>query len=159
MESVVINTRADLDALTGTPEHTQFMASLRGTLWRLEKDDVVKAWAANEDNSTIARFGFTRADFAEIVSPAMPVYVPPPSTVPQTVSRLQARMALHLAGLLPQIEALMTDPATDMLTKLAWQDAQDFRRNSPTVAALAVLLDLDSAQLDALFVAAQAITA
>lgn len=38
MASTVINTREDLDAISGTIEHDVFMATLRGTLWRLEKD-------------------------------------------------------------------------------------------------------------------------
>ena len=59
MASTVINTREDLDAITGTIEHDVFMATLRGTLWRLEKDDQAGVWLAIEDNSTIERFGFT----------------------------------------------------------------------------------------------------
>ena len=70
MASTVINTREDLDAITGTIEHDIFMATLRGTLWRLEKDDQARAWLAIEDNSTIERFGFTRADFPGAVAPA-----------------------------------------------------------------------------------------
>ena len=42
-----INTREDLDAIAGTPEHVAFMALLAGTLWRLEKDDTAQAWVAN----------------------------------------------------------------------------------------------------------------
>lgn len=79
--------------------------------------------------------------------------------VPRSVSRFQARAALHLAGLLNQVEALMTDPETDMLARLAWQDAQEFRRHSPTVAAMAAALGLDEAQLDALFTTAAGIEA
>ena len=60
-----INTREDLDAIAGTPEHVAFMALLAGTLWRLEKDDTAQAWVAIEDNSTIERFDFTRADFPD----------------------------------------------------------------------------------------------
>lgn len=85
------------------------------------------------------------------------VVVPP--AVPAIVSRFQARAALHLAGLLSQVEALMADPATDMLARLAWTDAQEFRRTSPTVLAMGSALGLDDAALDALFTTAAGIEA
>ncbi|WP_119157961.1 hypothetical protein [Caldimonas tepidiphila] len=86
-------------------------------------------------------------------------YVEPPAPGPQVVSRFQARAALHLAGLLPQVEALMASPEADPLARLAWSDAQEFRRNSPTVAALAAALGLTAQQLDELFVTAAGIEA
>lgn len=79
--------------------------------------------------------------------------------VPQVVSRFQARAALHLAGLLEQVEALMRDPETDVIAKLAWWDAQEFRRQSPTIAAMAKALGLTDAQIDELFIAAAGIEA
>ncbi len=75
------------------------------------------------------------------------------------VSRFQARAALHLAGLLEQVETLMQSPDTDMLARLAWQDAQEFRRLSPTVLTLASALGLTDAQLDELFTVAAGISA
>lgn len=79
--------------------------------------------------------------------------------VPAVVTRFQARAALHLAGLLPQIEALMADPGTDPLARLAWTDAQEFRRTSPTVQAMASALGLSNEQLDQLFTTAAGIEA
>ena len=70
----IINTRADLDDLIGTEEHTQFMTHLRGSLFRLVKNDVAQAWEAIADDTTIAHFGFIRADFDNVVAPALPVY-------------------------------------------------------------------------------------
>ena len=70
----IINTKEDVTALSEA-ERNQFIQSLRGTLWRLSKDDDLKTWVATEDNTTIQRFGFTRADFAEIVAPALPIYI------------------------------------------------------------------------------------
>jgi hypothetical protein len=87
---------------------------------------------------------------------------PPPPTPPgppQVVSRFQARAALHLAGLLDDVNAMMADPATPMLARLAWQDAQEFRRQSPTVLAMAAELNLTDAQIDQLFITAAAIEA
>ena len=84
---------------------------------------------------------------------------PPLKGVPQAVTRFQARAALHLAGLLPRIEALMADPSTDQLARLAWTDAQEFRRQSPTMLSMAATLGLTDAQLDALFTTAAGIEA
>ena len=75
----IITTRADLDALQGTPAHAQFMAMLAGSLHRLEKDDEAKEWKAVEDDSMIQRFGFVRTDFPHIAAPELPAYVPEPA--------------------------------------------------------------------------------
>ena len=71
--------------------------------------------------------------------------------VPSEVSRFQARAALLQTGLLGDIEAYMADPATDPFVRIAWQDAQVFKRNSPTVLSLQPLLGLTDEQLDDLF--------
>ncbi len=90
----------------------------------------------------------------------LPVAVdPPPPGPPQVVSRFQARAALHLAGLLTAVEAMMADPATDALARLAWTDAQEFRRTSPTLLTMASALSLNDAQLDQLFITAAGIEA
>lgn len=77
MAHPVINTRADLDAIQGTPEHAEFMARLRGSMTRkqdtaVRPDDYGKpeytgeaippVWEDVEDLSTITRFGFTKAE-------------------------------------------------------------------------------------------------
>lgn len=82
-----------------------------------------------------------------------------PSAVPQVVSRFQARAALLAAGLLDLVQTLMDAPETPALTKLAWDDAQEFRRTSPTVLSLGALLGLDDEALDNLFTAAAQIEA
>ncbi len=79
--------------------------------------------------------------------------------VPQSVTRFQARAALLQAGLLDAVETLMADPATPALARLAWTDAQEFRRTSPTVQAMAGALGLSDAQIDALFTSAVGIEA
>jgi hypothetical protein len=80
-----------------------------------------------------------------------------PEPVPQVVSRFQARAALLQAGLLSNVEALMAN--ADAVTKLAWADAQEFRRTSPTVLSMGAALGLDDAALDALFTQAAGIEA
>ncbi len=73
-----INSRADLDKIQGTPEHTEFMKMLKGTMiirqdtqtypsnynrpdYTGEKLEPI--WDDVEDLSTIERFGFTKGDF------------------------------------------------------------------------------------------------
>lgn len=74
----VINTRADLDAIAGTPEHAEFMQALKGSMTRKQDVQVYPdgynqpgyegpklepIWEDIEDLSTIQRFGFSKADF------------------------------------------------------------------------------------------------
>ncbi len=74
----IINTREDLDAIIGTPQHAEFMAALKGSMTRKENhavypegygkpdyegEEVEPIWVDVEDLSTITRFGFTKEDF------------------------------------------------------------------------------------------------
>ena len=154
-----INTRADLDALTGTPEHDVFMALLAGTLWRVEKDDTAQAWVAIEDNSTIERFDFTRADFPGAQPPALPGYVPVVDPVPEVVTMRQARLALLGAGLLAQVNTAVANMpgAEGDAARIEWEYAQEVRRDSPLTAGLSAALGLTDAQLNNLFTAAGAL--
>ena len=148
-----INTREDLDAIAGTPEHVAFMALLAGTLWRLEKDDTAQAWVAIEDNSTIERFNFTRADFPDAQPPALPEYVPVVVAVPEVVTMRQARLALLGAGLLAQVNTAVANMpgAEGDAARIEWEYAQEVRRDSPLVAALSVALGLTDETLDNLY--------
>lgn len=88
MLSTVINTPEDLAAAKGTPAYDSFMSILRGTLWRIEKDDSASTWTAVADDSAIARFGLSRADFGDVAAPALPVYVPDFSAEPARIAAL-----------------------------------------------------------------------
>ena len=151
-----INTRKDLDAIAGTPEHVAFMALLAGSLWRLEKDDTAQAWVAIEDNSTIERFDFTRADFPDAQPPALPEYVPEVVAVPEVVTMRQARLALLGAGLLAQVNTAVANmPGTEGdAARIEWEYAQEVRRDSPLVAGLSAALGLTDEALDNLYKAA-----
>lgn len=76
-----INTREDLDAISGTPEHAKFMDWLRGTMKRMEDraaypenyDNTLRPgdhgyvapdWQEVEDLTVIERFNFSKEDFA-----------------------------------------------------------------------------------------------
>ncbi|WP_299830653.1 hypothetical protein [uncultured Roseobacter sp.] len=81
-----------------------------------------------------------------------------PVMVPETVSRFQAKAALNDEGLLTAAEAIVA--AVGGTAQLAWNEAIEFRRDSPTIASLAPGLwptntaSQNTAALDALFIAA-----
>lgn len=83
----------------------------------------------------------------------------PAAQVPQSVTRFQALAALSEAGLLTATKAIFADQQTTVLARLAWENAFEFKRTSPTLLQLAPLLGLDSSALDALFTRAAAIDA
>ena len=78
LSKTIINTRADLDAIAGTPEHAEFMTRLAGSITRKQNVQVYPGgygqpgyegptidplWQDVEDLSTIEAFGFSKADF------------------------------------------------------------------------------------------------
>jgi hypothetical protein len=80
-------------------------------------------------------------------------------TAPQIVSKFQGRAALAQAGLLASVQSYMDAQPADSLAKLAWEHAQEFRRQSPSVLAIASALNLTNEKLDELFVLAATIEA
>jgi hypothetical protein len=74
--------------------------------------------------------------------------------VPQAVTARQARLALNAAGLITDVEAALS--AMPKSAQIEWQYAHEIRRDSPLIAAVASMLGLDDAAIDALF--AQAAT-
>lgn len=83
----------------------------------------------------------------------------PTEPVPMTVTRFQARAALDQVGLFDSVEAMMTAPETPRVHRLAWTDAQEFRRDSALVVSMAHVLGLSEQQIDDLFRLAKTITA
>lgn len=75
------------------------------------------------------------------------------------VSRFQAKAALENVGLLEQVQQFMNDPETPLITRLAWEDAMEFRRLSPTIVALSNEFGLTEEELDNLFEMAKTIEA
>lgn len=159
MQSPVINTREDLDALEGTPAHDLAMQMLAGTLWRLEKDDEAKTWRAVQDTSTIERFGLSLDDFPDVAEPELPPYVEPAPQGTTVVTMRQARLALQQAGLLQRAEdAIASMEGVDGdVARIEWQYASQVRREQPLVQQLAAVLGLDGPALDALFTQAAAL--
>jgi hypothetical protein len=86
-------------------------------------------------------------------APTAPEPAAPP--VPSSISPAQARIALHNADLLDQVEAAVA--SAGIVTQIAWAQATAIERDSPTVAALSAALGLSDGQLDDLFTAGAAI--
>lgn len=102
--------------------------------------------------------------FAAIVNgDAGPVaeFVAPPTPVPHSVTMRQARLALLNAGLLTTINsAIAALPGTaGDAARIDWEFSSEVLRTSTTLQALAPILGLSSAQIDALFIAASQIGA
>lgn len=168
----IINSRADLDALKGTPAYGEALRGIHGAtiMWVNDAPDgAPPQWRMASDSATLTRLGLTSDELlAECAAagvtpttPEMPAALPAdllPPPAPLVVSRFQARVALLQAGLLEAVEAAVAASA-DPLVRLAWSDAVEFRSDSPTIAAIAAGLELTAAQIDALFAAAAQITA
>jgi hypothetical protein len=74
--------------------------------------------------------------------------------VPESVTRLQARLALIDAGRWADVEAWAADPARTDVERAYWADSPIWRRADPVLAAAAAALGMDSDAVDALFRAA-----
>ena len=90
---------------------------------------------------------------------AMAITTPPEPTdpIPLSVTRFQARAALWLAGLLDDAEAAIAQ--AHPLSRIAWEQANVYRRDSPTVISIGQQLGLSEADIDELFKTAASITA
>lgn len=85
---------------------------------------------------------------------------PPPAAatvVPVSISRFQARAALMVAGLLESVETAISQ--SDAMTKLAWAEAVEWRRDSPTISSIGSALGLSEEDIDNLFINAAGIIA
>lgn len=83
-------------------------------------------------------------------------WTPIPASVPTSVTMRQARLALHSAGLLSQVEAAieaLPEP-NRTVARIEWDYASEVHRASKFVALLGAALDLDKQSLDDLFLKA-----
>src|SRR6056297_2988842 len=71
--SMIINTRKDLDAAPDDVRE-QFLNRLASTINKHVWDG--SEWVLKQDETSIARFGFTAADFPEAPVPEVPGYNP-----------------------------------------------------------------------------------
>lgn len=85
---------------------------------------------------------------------------PAPPVVPQAITMRQARLALLGAGKLAGVDAAIAaipDQATKQAAQIEWEFSNELQRHNPFVLMLAPALGLTSAQVDALFIAGQAL--
>jgi len=136
---MVINTRKDFDALSPT-EQSQFKQFLQGTLWRLERDDTNQTWVAIEDNNSIERFGFTRADFPNATPPELPVWEPIDNNV-KVITKLQFVEWCEANNKLADLQSLL---ASNDIIKLKWDAATSLEITNQLVLDAAQAMSLDA---------------
>lgn len=78
------------------------------------------------------------------------------SAVPQSVTACQARLALNAGGLLAEVNTAVN--AAGGATLITWEYATIINRADPLITSIGTSLGLTSAAIDALFVAAAALT-
>ncbi|MDB5596300.1 MAG: hypothetical protein JWM36_3261 [Hyphomicrobiales bacterium] len=105
-----------------------------------------------------AATGFDEDDAAvtSALDAAAPVAIP--QVVPVQVALWQARAILGQQGMLEGADAAV-QASGDPLLQAVWQYGNFITRASPGVAALGAILKISSAQIDGLFIAADALTA
>jgi hypothetical protein len=86
-------------------------------------------------------------------------YVPPPTPIPSTVTRFQALATLAAGGWLDTVHVYIDALPRNNVQRLAFENATDWERTSPTVNAIAAMLGLSDAQVDDLFIAASQVSA
>ena len=114
--------------------------------------------ASPDDHTSYGPELFARAvagDFGEIAD-----YVAPPAPPPQPVtkvSRAQALMALHNAGLLESVETMIAAHPYKPV-QIWYYNASHWERDHPYLEGIALEIPLTDTQIDALFAAAALLT-
>ena len=75
--------------------------------------------------------------------------------VPESVERLQARLALIAAGLWDSVVAYFSDPSRTAEELAFWEDSRIWKRDNQIIIDAGTDLGLTSEQIDALFVDAE----
>jgi hypothetical protein len=96
-------------------------------------------------NSDYAAIMALVADGELVIAP----YVSPPAAPVTQVTMRQARLALLAAGLLDDVEALITQ--TDKAVQIEWEYATVVYRDSPLVESITSNLNLTAEQVNTMF--------
>jgi len=86
-------------------------------------------------------------------------YIAQPPPIPSTVTRFQALAVLAAGGYLDTVRTYINTLDQNNVQRLAWENATDWERTSPTLNALATMLGLTDTEVDDLFVAAAQVSA
>ena len=76
----------------------------------------------------------------------------PESVVFPNLSRRQVRLALHNAGKLSAVETAINSAGP--VAKITWNEAVEFERNNPLIAAISSAIGMSSSEIDALWLEA-----
>lgn len=109
-------------------------------------------WKECPDNCTI-EWSF---DGVDTFTPPE-VSTEPVVEVPLSVSKAQAKVVLYEDGYYQTIEDFVNHPDTSIIVKIGWRETSNFERYSPTVLFMQQYLQLTDAQMDQLFIRANAV--
>lgn len=76
-------------------------------------------------------------------------FVPGPKAVPESVTRGQAKLALHAIGKLDQAEQAIN--TAGRVAQIEWSERLTFERTHPLITAIGSALSLSEGQIDDLF--------
>lgn len=119
----------------------------------------------DESNTVVQVFDEDSISRMSMIASALPegmvidAYVAPPPPIPSSVTRFQALATLAAGGYLDTVHTYIDALPRSNIQRLAFENAGDWERASPTVNALATMLGLSDAQVDELFVAAAQVSA
>lgn len=102
-------------------------------------------------------------DDYDIILTEEEIVVDPPvvqDLTPQSITNWRAKAVIEIAGLTSQVEAALAamQGPEGIIARAAWNGNADFDRQGATVVSLAAAIGLTSAQIDALFIQAAAIS-
>lgn len=126
------------------------------------KNVYCRSYAGEQMDDLIVDLGSDAVTYASLIAEVrskVEPYVPPPPVVPATVTRFQALAVLAAGGYLDTVRTYINTLDVNNVQRLAWENAADWERTSPTLNALAAILGLDDTQVDDLFIAASSISA
>ena len=145
-------TRSDLDALNNADRNTA-MDLLAATIYRFERDDAQKTIVVVEDLSTITRYGFTRDDFPDVVTPAPPEWWPAQSIEQYhaglSCSPAQGRLLLYQQDVLDDIEVWIASQPRPI--QIEYESRTEWRRTWTTIITAIEYLGWTDEQADQFF--------
>jgi len=119
-----INSRADLEAIKGTPDYDRFLEFLAGTVNRYEWDG--SQWVMVEDTSALDRFGVSVEEIGPAPVPSEPTFNPTEKALEQEAQQARAQRDRLLKE--SDFSVLPDAPVSD---SQAWKDYRQALRDVP----------------------------